>query len=746
MRGFVALLLVWGSGWGAFAAETPATLRNRFETGQPTRIVCFGDSITGAYYHTGGTRAWCDMLGMALERLYPHAQVEMINAGISGHTTQQGLARLEKDVLARQPHLVVVKFGMNDVARLPLEEFAKNLKTIVEKCQAGGAAVVLCTPNTVYENNDRAIAKLATLSQTSKAIAEELQVPLADLFAATEQDRAENPSAWMLTMSDDIHPNLHGHRRLAAVMAETIAGRPVKLDFVPPLADSLHQTLSLLEAGKPVHLVAMPPYDRLMADALKKKYPDAQLQVTTWPIENQSLAQLGEWANQVRGLKPNLVVPAIPPSVLTGDVQHDVLGCEKVLNRCFPFAGRAWDVVPIQPRVANPDGAMAPQALWLSREMAAGKDLRSIDRLAGDQRSVEDLLTAWIQEQDETRWPRWPELPLENATVSIPAQEWRFRPGPRRVDVRVHYPQGSVKNLTADTGLMLTLHNWGGEYCIGTADPQQLADRLNVVALCVNYCQSGRQDSIDGPEPYDFGYLQATDALRALWWIKTALRHENHPFAAGRVFATGGSGGGNVTLMSNKLAPRTFAAIVDMCGMKKLSDDIAFNLPGGSPLNARWQQDGSSPYYLSPDAQELRYVGHPGHLSQMQQLGHQTQVVVVHGTDDATCPFPDAEEMAAAMKAAGISLDTYFLKKEDLDGKIFRSTGHALGDRTEIVFRTGGDYLTVTGEKARRRVGKDDFDRRDELVRYATPNGTWVISYAAGFPVGRFEPNVSGAQ
>ena len=42
-------------------------------------------------------------------------------------------------------------------------------------------------------------------------------------------------------------------------------------------------------------------------------------------------------------------------------------------------------------------------------------------------------------------------------------------------------------------------------------------------------------------------------------------------------------GGGNITLMVNKLAPRTFAAAIDMSGMARLTDDIAFNLPGGQP-------------------------------------------------------------------------------------------------------------------------------------------------------------------
>src|ERR1051325_8650899 len=77
-------------------AEGPSpsvdALLKRLSAGEPTRIVCFGDSITGAYYHTGGERAWCDMLGLALQRVYPQARLEMINAGISGNTTAAGLA------------------------------------------------------------------------------------------------------------------------------------------------------------------------------------------------------------------------------------------------------------------------------------------------------------------------------------------------------------------------------------------------------------------------------------------------------------------------------------------------------------------------------------------------------------------------------------------------------------------------------------------------------------------------------
>ena len=151
----------------------------------------------------------------------------------------------------------------------------------------------------------------------------------------------------------------------------------------------------------------------------------------------------------------------------------------------------------------------------------------------------------------------WPELPTRDGTVELAAQAWPMRSGPRSVRILVHFPGGDIQHVNADTGIMLTLHNWGGVDCAGTASPTILANELNVVAVCVNYLQSGPADSINGPEPYDFGYLQALDAVRALWHVREALHQKQIAFADDRLFCTGGSGGGHVTLMANKLAPRT---------------------------------------------------------------------------------------------------------------------------------------------------------------------------------------------
>ncbi len=331
----------------------------------------------------------------------------------------------------------------------------------------------------------------------------------------------------------------------------------------------------------------------------------------------------------------------------------------------------------------------------------------------------------------------WPTLPAANGTVKIPAQEWPLRPGPRQVLVTVHFPGGKLANVTEKTGLMLSLHNWGGTGCAGTANPVQLAEHFNVVCLCVDYLQSGDKD-LPELEPYDFGYLQALDALRALSWLEKSLVEQKLAFAKGRVYATGGSGGGNVTLMVNKLAPRTFACNIDMCGMTRLTDDMAFNLPGGTGLNARYSRDPSNPFYLTPDHQQLRFVGDPTHLEVMKKLGNSARVIVVHGVDDTSCPIADAREMVANMESAKLTVEPWFITPAEVDGKAILSPGHSLGNRTLIVFKVADQYLLPDSPKAAVREGPSDFERREDIV-YPTVNGRFVISYAEGYPVGRFE-------
>ncbi len=76
-------------------------------------IVCLGDSITSGY---GLTRdqSWPARLEATLLTRDSHVAWRVVNAGVPGDTILQGLARLERDVLAHQPAVVFIAFGLND--------------------------------------------------------------------------------------------------------------------------------------------------------------------------------------------------------------------------------------------------------------------------------------------------------------------------------------------------------------------------------------------------------------------------------------------------------------------------------------------------------------------------------------------------------------------------------------------------------------------------------------------------------
>jgi len=381
---FIALALLARIVFPTSVAGAPsvAQIASQLEAGtKTTHIVCFGDSITGVYYHTGSARAWPDMLGIALQQAYPKAKLEMVNAGISGNTTIKALARIEKDVIAKKPEMVIIMFGMNDVARVKIDDFELNLRDITQKCLDAGAAVILCTPNSVYENPTRPNVKLAAYSDRVRTVAHDFKVPLVDFFKDWSELHQHDPNAWMLLMSEIIHPNLNGHKRFAELITHSLSGKKISLADVEAAPDPLQNTRELLRTGQTVKLLAMPPYDKVIPVALKKGFPDANIEVTSWPVEDQSLAQIRKWSQKIREMSPNLVVINVPPDALTQPDEADFIrDYGLVLNNSFPFGKRQWEVLAFLPD----KNSVPAQRLYLARQIIIGKDLAPLSSLPDD--------------------------------------------------------------------------------------------------------------------------------------------------------------------------------------------------------------------------------------------------------------------------------------------------------------------------------------------------------------------------
>ena len=123
--------------------------RDGLEEHGPITIVAFGDSITHGGFNDGEMDydlVYWNRLRMKINENYKFIPVNVINAGIGGLTAHQSVARIDRQVLAHNPDLVIVCFGLNDV-NVDKSIYLGALSTIFERCKASGAEVIFMSPN-----------------------------------------------------------------------------------------------------------------------------------------------------------------------------------------------------------------------------------------------------------------------------------------------------------------------------------------------------------------------------------------------------------------------------------------------------------------------------------------------------------------------------------------------------------------------------------------------------------------------
>jgi acyl-CoA thioesterase-1 len=103
-------------------------------------IVAFGDSLSAGFGADPG-KSFPDFLQKDLTAAGLHWRV--VNAGVSGNTTLDGVSRLS-EVLAYKPRVTIVEFGGNDGLRgLPIQSTRANLEQIIQALKAAGSDVLL---------------------------------------------------------------------------------------------------------------------------------------------------------------------------------------------------------------------------------------------------------------------------------------------------------------------------------------------------------------------------------------------------------------------------------------------------------------------------------------------------------------------------------------------------------------------------------------------------------------------------
>jgi acyl-CoA thioesterase I len=165
-------------------------------------IVAFGDSLVE------GVGASTDNKNF-VSRLSEKAGVPIVNLGVSGNTTADGLARIS-ELDKYKPKVVLLLLGGNDRLRsVPLAQTVNNLNSIIENIQSRGAIVILLgvKGNLLGDKFGGELEKISKKYQTA-------YVPdvLDDLFGNAK------------FMSDSIHPNDAGYEIIAIRIHPVLTG------------------------------------------------------------------------------------------------------------------------------------------------------------------------------------------------------------------------------------------------------------------------------------------------------------------------------------------------------------------------------------------------------------------------------------------------------------------------------------------------------------------------------------------
>jgi lysophospholipase L1-like esterase len=195
------------------------------------RIVFFGDSITQlGLQHNGYITIIKDSLAKS------NPSVEIIGAGISGNKVTDLQARIDRDVISKQPTIVFIYIGINDVWHsitpglhgTPKDKYEAGLKEIIDKIKSIGARVILCTPSVIGEKKNgtnQIDGMLDEYAEISRKVASETGIQLCDLHKAfidyLVANNPEDKGKDILTV-DGVHLNDSGNRFVANEMLKML--------------------------------------------------------------------------------------------------------------------------------------------------------------------------------------------------------------------------------------------------------------------------------------------------------------------------------------------------------------------------------------------------------------------------------------------------------------------------------------------------------------------------------------------
>jgi len=195
---------------------------------QGDRIIFFGDSLTALAGQEAPkehvTKGYVRIVRETLQKNHQDKHLDVDWVATGGHTVPDLLKRVDQDVIAKKPTIVVIQIGCNDARRISRETFRTSLEELIDKLHKADIQVVQCTLTSVGEKHNgtnKDDPKLDEFAEVEREVARTKNVPLNDLrkafVAYWKANNPDNKPNGVLTY-DGNHFNQTGHQFVAEQM------------------------------------------------------------------------------------------------------------------------------------------------------------------------------------------------------------------------------------------------------------------------------------------------------------------------------------------------------------------------------------------------------------------------------------------------------------------------------------------------------------------------------------------------
>jgi lysophospholipase L1-like esterase len=194
---------------------------NQVELKKGDHILFYGDSLTD---QARGPKGWVTIVREALKEKHPDLGLEVTTFAIGGYCIVDRVKRVDQEVLAKKPTIVVIQGGVPDALRYKRDQFKTGLEELIERLQKAGVRVVVCSCTSLGEKHDgsnRIDKNLDEFADVARQVARDKKLPLNDLRKAFKEywikHNPDNKASGILT-NDGNHFNDIGNKFVAAQM------------------------------------------------------------------------------------------------------------------------------------------------------------------------------------------------------------------------------------------------------------------------------------------------------------------------------------------------------------------------------------------------------------------------------------------------------------------------------------------------------------------------------------------------